>query len=184
MLAFSSRRPKKGGGSVQQPLQYLDPTMSGPSASAGRDMLYTTDVLARPRIPIVGGGSNEQSVQYVDLSVPTPSAPAGENLLTVSETIVRPRIGGFIPSVMKGVVNSGTVLVPLAAMAAHRMMNSTRKRGGAQKKAWKTLIRKVRKNKTNKKNHKMPTSKQINAYVLAVRKGKPIKRFLKTVKSK
>jgi hypothetical protein len=183
MLAFSSRRPKKGGGSVQQPLEYIDATMSPPSANAGQNLLHTTDLIARPRIPIVGGGSCKQSIDYTNPTVIVPSAAAGANLLTVSDTIVRPRIGGFIPSVMKGVVNSGSVLVPLAAMAAHRMMNSTRKRGGAQK-AWKTLIRKVRKNKTVKKNYKLPTSKQINAYTKAVRKGKPIKRFLKTPKSK
>lgn len=90
MLAYSSRKSKRGGGSIQQPLD------------------------------------------YIDKSYGTPNAPAGQNLLVEQGGIARPMIGGFFPSVMKGVVNSGAFLGPLVAIEAKRMMNGngTRKRRG------------------------------------------------------
>ena len=142
MLAFSSRKQKKGGGSVAQPLAYVDPTVLPPNAPAGSDRLVQNGLILRPRI---GGGSVQQPLQYLDTTYPSPSAAAGSDRLVQNGLIVRPVIptqsggstGGFLPSVMKGVVNSGAIIAPLAAMAAKRMWNGTRKRrGGGKKEDW------------------------------------------------
>jgi len=162
MLAFSSRKTtKRGGGSVQQPLAYLDPTylppnaLAGPShpANAGSNLLQQNGLIVRPLIPVIpmkGGGSVQQSLAYLDPTETVPSANAGSNLLQQNGLIVRPVIplqtphgmsvtkGGFLPSVMKGVVNSGAIVAPLAAYAAKKMMNDTRKNkhGGGKKENW------------------------------------------------
>jgi hypothetical protein len=80
-----------------------------------------------------GGG---QSLDYVDPSAYEPSAPAGRDLLKPDGLILRPKIGGFYPSIMKGVVNSGAYAAPLVAYTAKKMFNgSTRKtkKGGASR---------------------------------------------------
>ena len=74
----------------------------------------------------------------------SPSAAGPPDLLKQNGLIVRPAIerqaggsaGGFLPSIMKGVVNSGVIVAPLAAMAAKRMMNGTRRKGGGKKENW------------------------------------------------
>ena len=159
MLAFSSRKSKGGGGSIvgpmhptttgqrggsnNQPLPYIDPTYSSPNAAAGADLLKKNDLILRPRI---GGGSIQQPLAYVDPTYSSPNASAGTNLLKQNDLILRPRIGGtrrnrkhggFIPSVMKGVVNSAMIVGPLAGYAAKRMINDTKKRrGGGKKENW------------------------------------------------
>lgn len=69
-----------------------------------------------------------QALSYVDPKAPEPSANEGRNLLVATDSIIRPKIGGFTPSVMKGVVDGGVYLAPLAAYTAKRMF--TRKGGG------------------------------------------------------
>lgn len=130
MLAFSSRKAKRGGGSVQQPLDYMDPTY------------------------------------------PKPNAAAGQNLLVEQGGIARPMIGGFLPSVMKGVVNSGALLGPLAAVTAKRMWNDakTRKRGGAGKGASKEYFESMAEIELGKYG-KPPTKKQISKYATALSKA-------------
>ncbi len=141
---------KYGGGSVQQPLPYLDSTYSSPNAGSSPDLLKQDGLIVRPVIPrLSGGGSRvttghrggsvQQPLPYLDPTLASPSA-AGSDLLKQNGLIVRPAIlrqmggsaGGFLPSVMKGVVNAAVVTAPLAAMAAKRMMNKTRKRGGSR----------------------------------------------------
>lgn len=81
-----------------------------------------------------GGASIGEPLAYVDSKAPVPSAPAGSNLLVSNGLITRPAIGGFVPSVMKGVVDGGFYMTPLAVMAASRMLS--RKRGGGKKEDW------------------------------------------------
>ena len=143
MLAFSSR--KKGGGSNQQPLSYLDSTLPAPNAPAGKDLLGQHGLVVRPVISRQDGGASvQQPLAYLDPTLPVPSAPAGSDLLRQTGLILRPVIprqaggakGGFLPSVMKGVVNSGVIVAPLAAIAARRMWSGTRKKGGGKKEDW------------------------------------------------
>lgn len=97
-------------------------------------LAYSCPPVARTK---VGGGSIQQSMDYMYPGQYLPNASAGNNLLNATELIARPRIGGFLPSVMKGVVNAGMVTVPLAAAAAKRMMNNTHKRrGGGKAENW------------------------------------------------
>lgn len=91
----------------------------------------------------VGGGSVQQSIDYLYPGQGLPTAVAGKDLLTItSDTISRPRIestpmnGGFIPSVMKGVMNGAAIVGPLAFMAGKRLMNNTRRRGGGKMENW------------------------------------------------
>ena len=91
----------------------------------------------------VGGGSVQQSIDYLYPGQGLPTAAAGKDLLTItSDTISRPRIestpmnGGFLPSVMKGVMNGAAVVGPLAFMAGKRLMNNTRRRGGGKMENW------------------------------------------------
>ena len=158
MLAYASRKNKKGGGSQQQPLPYLDPTYSSPNASAGSNLLQQNGLILRPALNIKGGssrhrggGSVQQPLAYLDPSYSSPNAPAGPNRLVQNDLILRPALnvkvggstrrkrGGFIPSVMKGVVNSAMIVGPLAGFAAKRMIYDTKKRrseGGGKKEDW------------------------------------------------
>ena len=85
----------------------------------------------------------QQSIDYLYPGQGLPTAVAGKDLLTItSDTISRPRIestpmnGGFIPSVMKGVMNGAAIVGPLAFMAGKRLMNNTRRRGGGKMENW------------------------------------------------
>lgn len=126
-----------------------------------------------------GGGSVGQSLQYVDPSAPERSASAGSDLLVQRGLIARPAIGGsrkrkggFLPSVMAGVVDNAVVTAPLAAFAARRLWNNrkTRKGGGkkgniwaAQKAEAKAILEEIAK----------PSAKNIIAFAAARRNGAP-----------
>jgi hypothetical protein len=192
MLAFSSRKTtKRGGGSVQQPLAYLDPTYLPPNSAAGSNLLQQNGLIVRPVIPLQtphgmsvtkGGGSVQQPLAYLDPTETVPSATVGSNLLQQNGLIVRPAIplqtphgmsvtkGGFLPSVMKGVVNSGAIVAPLAAYAAKRMMNNTRKNkhGGGKKENW-DHNREVAKEELLKYGN--PSALNVNKYAALKRKN-------------
>lgn len=175
MLAFSSRKAKKGGGSIAQPLAYVDPTVLPPNAAAGPNLLEQSGLILRPRI---GGGSVQQPLAYMDPTQTVPSAPAGSTMLVQQGLVVRPEIhrqtggnqGGFLPSVMKGVVNSGVIVAPLAAMAAKRMWNGTRKsrRGGGKKEDW-AHNREAAKEELTK--YGKPSALNVNKYAALKRKS-------------
>ena len=83
-------------------------------------------------------------MSYTNPNAYEPSFREGSDLLHATGSFSRPAIptkGGFIPSVMGNLVQNGAVLVPLATVAAHRMLENTRKtrkqRGGI--KNWETL---------------------------------------------
>ncbi len=119
---------------MQQPLQYLDPLLPAPSASAGQNLLVRDGLIVRPEISRQQGGSK----------------------------------GGFLPSVMKGVVNSGFIVAPLATFAAHRMLNTTRKKGGGKKEDW-TRNREAAKEELSK--YGKPSALNVNKYAALKRKS-------------
>ena len=89
----------------------------------------------------IGGG---QPLSYTNPNAYEPSFREGNDLLHATGSFSRPAIptkGGFVPSVMGNLVQNGAVLVPLATVAAHRMLANTRKtrkqHGGV--KDWETL---------------------------------------------
>jgi hypothetical protein len=88
----------------------------------------------------IGGG---QPLSYTNPNAYEPSFREGNDLLHATGSISRPAIptkGGFIPSVMGNLVQNGAMLVPLATVAAHRMLENpmkTRKQRGG--KNWETL---------------------------------------------
>jgi hypothetical protein len=172
MLAFSSRKEqnKHGGGSGQQPLPYLDPTYSSPNANAGSNLLKQDGLILRPVIPRMAGGSVQQPLPYLDPTFSSPSAPtnAGSDLLKQHGLILRPRIGGFLPSVMKGVVNSAFITAPLSVMAMRRMMNKTRKNGGGKKENW-ARNREAAKEELSK--YGKPSGLNVNKYAALLRKN-------------
>jgi hypothetical protein len=93
----------------------------------------------------VGGG---QPLSYTNPNTYEPSFREGSDLLEATSSVARPAIptkGGFVPSVMGNLVQNGAILVPLATVAAHRMLSNTRKqRGGSARKHggvknWETL---------------------------------------------
>lgn len=131
----SSRKNRRIGGG-QQPLAYIDPSLSTPSASSGSNLLEQQGVVLRPRLDQQGGGSVQQPLSYMDPTIASPSAIAGGDLLQQQGLVIRPRIGGFLPTIMKGVVNSGAIVAPLAVFAARRMMNTKKRRGGGKKEEW------------------------------------------------
>lgn len=79
--------------------------------------------------------------KYIDGPGPVPAA-AGGNLLEQTSHFARPRIentafhGGFVPSIMKGVVNAGAVTVPAAFIAGRRMFTAKRKGGSRKGNTW------------------------------------------------
>jgi hypothetical protein len=183
---------KRGGGSVNQPLSYLDPTELPSNASAGSNLLEQNGLILRPRI---GGGSTHQSLPYIDDTIGSPSAPAGIDLLKQSGLIVRPAIGGFnnaekrggfkangmsdldtiaqkrggfLPSVMKGVVNSGAIVAPLAVFAARRMLTAKKRRGGGKKEDW---ARNRNIARSELEQYGKPSALNINKYAALKRKN-------------
>jgi hypothetical protein len=177
MLTKRKNKRNLQGGSVQQPLAYLDPSEVVPNASAGSDLLKQQGLIVRPFIGQRGGASVQQPLQYMDPTIPTPSASAGSNLLVQDGLILRPRIGGsrshkksggFLPSVMKGVVNSAVVVGPLAAIAAKRMWYDTRKRGGGKKEDW---ARNREASKEELTKYGKPSALNINKYAALKRKN-------------
>ena len=176
------------GGSSNQPLPYLDPTYSSPNANSGRDLLEQNGLILRPRIgggqhaggsfEQHAGGSSNQPLAYLDPTQAVPSATS-HDLLRQNGLIVRPVIprqtggkeksGGFLPSVMKGVVNSSAIVAPLAFMAAKRMWNGTRKkRGGGKKEDW-AHNREAAKEELLK--YGKPSASNVNRYAALKRKN-------------
>ena len=150
--------------------------MPVPNASAGSDLLERQGLIVRPAIEKQGGGGSvQQPLQYLDPTMPTPSASSGSNLLVRDGLIVRPEIsrqqggskGGFLPSVMKGVVNSAVVVGPLAAIAAKRMWYDTRKKGGGKKEDW---ARNREASKEELSKYGKPSALNINKYAALKRK--------------
>ena len=74
-------------------------------------------------------------MSYINPNAYEPSFREGNDLLHATGSVARPAIptkGGFVPSVMGNLVQNGAILVPLATVAAHRMLANTRKqRGGS-----------------------------------------------------
>lgn len=153
--------------------------MSPPNAAAGQNLLQQNGLIVRPPIGRQSaGGSSQQPLAYLDTTLPVPSAPSGSDILKQNGLILRPEIprqmggdrkrGGFLPSIMKGVVNSSVVVAPLAVMAAHRMMNSTRKKGGGKKEDW-AYNREVAKEELSQ--YGKPSALNINKYAALKRKS-------------
>ncbi len=188
MLAFSSRKSKNrhGGGSVQQPLSYLDPTLSSPNYPSGSNLLQQNGVIVRPVIPrMAGGASVQQPLPYLDPTFSSPSADGpGSDLLKQNGVIVRPVIprigggtrkrrggwksGGFLPSVMKGVVNAAVVTGPLAAVAAKKMLYNKTRKGGGKKEDW-ARNREAAKGELEK--YGKPSALNVNKYAALKRKS-------------
>ena len=162
MFSFNqlSRMPtQKGGGSVGQSLQYMDVGAKEQTASAGGDLLAREGQIVRPAIPVLRGGTQKQ------------------------------KKGGFIPSIMTGVVNNGVYLAPLVGITAKRLMNDmqvgTRKhrgkkgktmkhRGGAKKDQWiknQTAARAVLAEPSMVERFGKPSAVNVNKFAVARRKG-------------
>jgi len=126
-----------------------------------------------------GGGSVGQSLRYMDPTAPERTAGAGTNLLVERGLIARPAIGGgtrkqkrggFLPSVMTGVVDNAMIAAPLAAIAARKLFNGnkTRRGGARQAELWKQEKERAR---AELMEHGRPTAQEIIAYAKAKRRG-------------
>jgi hypothetical protein len=91
---------KRGGGPSSQPLSFVQPSYKEPSASTGQDILYTSsNIVVRPPIGVKNGG-------FVKIGGSRKSK------------------GGFVPSIMKGVVDGGVIMAPIAFSSAYRLVNN------------------------------------------------------------
>ncbi len=126
-----------------------------------------------------GGGSVGQSLRYMDPMAPERSAGAGTNLLVERGLIARPAIGGgtrkqkrggFLPSVMSGVVDNAMIAAPLAAIAARKLLNGnkTRRGGARQAELWKQEKERA---KAELMEYGRPTAQEIISYAKAKRRG-------------
>ena len=116
-----------------------------------------------------------QPLSYTDVSYKEPSSWAGSNLQVQNDLILRPRIGGsrgsrrskggFYPSIMKGVVDGGVYLAPLAALTGRRMF--TRKNGGGKKESW---ARNRGEAKVSLERYGKPSAVNVNKYAALKRK--------------
>ena len=106
-----------------------------------------------------------QPLSYTDNLYKGPSAGAGSNLQVQNDLILRPRIGGFYPSIMKGVVDGGVYLAPLAALTGRRMF--TRKNGGGKKENW---ARNRGEAKVSLERYGKPSAVNVNKYAALKRK--------------
>ena len=116
-----------------------------------------------------------QPLSYTDVSYKEPSSWAGSNLQVQNDLILRPRIGGsrgsrrskggFYPSIMKGVVDGGVYLAPLAALTGRRMF--TRKNGGGKKENW---ARNRGEAKVSLERYGKPSAVNVNKYAALKRK--------------
>lgn len=126
-----------------------------------------------------GGGSVGQSLRYVDTAAPEQTAPAGSDLLIERGNIVRPAIGGgtrkrkggFLPSIMTGVVDAGLLTVPLAGFTARKMWNNRSRKGGAKMEKW--LVQKEEA-KAILQAYGKPSAQNIQAYAMARRRGSEV----------
>jgi hypothetical protein len=123
-----------------------------------------------------GGGSGGQPLSWVDPNASEPSVSAGTNLLGIEGNIVRPRIGGFLPSVMGGVIQNGNYLLLPSVAAGKRLLDSikTRKkrRGGGKMNDYRIDFEKAKRNLKAliPEGQKGAPAKNIQALV-AVRRG-------------
>ena len=108
---------KKRGGEVQPfPAQYYNPSMTGPDAGAGRDLLHAAGMDIRPRI----GGKRS----------------------TKRSNKRKAKKGGFVPTVMDGfVAASSKYIVPLVLFSGYKLL----KKGTFSKKVRKNKRRYTRK---------------------------------------
>lgn len=106
-----------------------------------------------------------QPLSYVDSSYKEPSASAGSDLQVQNDLVLRPRIGGFYPSVMRGVVEGGQYLAPLVALTGRKMF--TRKSGGGKKENW---ARNRERARAELERYGNPSGVNVNKYAAYVRK--------------
>ena len=107
-----------------------------------------------------------QPLSFVDSSYKEPSASAGSDLQVQNGLILRPRIGGFYPSVMRGVVEGGQYLAPLVALTGRKMF--TRKSGGGKKEDW---ARNRERARAELERYGNPSGVNVNKYAAYVRKN-------------
>ena len=104
-----------GGGTSGAPLSYSNPNYQEPSASAGSNRLGSEPLLARPSLNHTGGKRYRKCTRKHKHT---------------RKCLTKSRKGGFYPSVMGGIINNGSRLVPAAAVQGYRMVrnyNKTRK---------------------------------------------------------
>jgi len=107
-----------------------------------------------------------QPLSFVDSSYKEPSASAGSDLQVQNGLVLRPRIGGFYPSVMRGVVEGGQYLAPLVALTGRKMF--TRKSGGGKKEDW---ARNRERARAELERYGNPSGVNVNKYAAYVRKN-------------
>jgi hypothetical protein len=107
-----------------------------------------------------------QPLSFVDSSYKEPSASAGSDLQVQNGLILRPRIGGFYPSIMRGVVEGGQYLAPLVAITGRKMF--TRKSGGGKKEDW---ARNRERARAELERYGNPSGVNVNKYAAYVRKN-------------
>lgn len=107
-----------------------------------------------------------QPLSFVDSSYKEPSAGAGSDLQVQNGLVLRPRIGGFYPSIMRGVVEGGQYLAPLVAITGRKMF--TRKSGGGKKEDW---ARNRERARAELERYGNPSGVNVNKYAAYVRKN-------------
>jgi hypothetical protein len=107
-----------------------------------------------------------QPLSFVDSSYKEPSASAGSDLQVQNGLVLRPRIGGFYPSIMRGVVEGGQYLAPLVALTGRKMF--TRKSGGGKKEDW---ARNRERARAELERYGNPSGVNVNKYAAYVRKN-------------
>lgn len=137
-MSSCGTRKRRGGGSIQQSLDYNLPGSPLPYSEVQQTYLPIDKDpnVIRPAIgPLLGGGSVGQSLDYVIPNYPVPNAPGGQTYLNSGNPlVVRPQIGGFMPSVMKGVVNAGVYTIPAAFVMGRRLLEDKKVgRGGGKR---------------------------------------------------
>ncbi|NBO72694.1 MAG: hypothetical protein EBU66_11645 [Bacteroidetes bacterium] len=101
---------KKGGA---MPLSYLNKGYQEPSAPAGSDRLISEPLLARPSLNHTGGKRRKHS--------------KCTRKHRHTRKCRNSRKGGFYPSIMGGLINNGSRLLPAAGIQAYRMVRNYNK---------------------------------------------------------
>lgn len=115
-MSCGCTRKNQNGGASQAPLSYVNPSYHGPSASAGSNRLGSEPLLARPVLNPTGGRRSSR------------------NKRTRKHTRSTKRKGGFYPSVMGGLINNGSRLLPAAGVQAYRMVRNYKSRSRKNRK--------------------------------------------------
>lgn len=111
------KKKQRAGQYGPMPLKYFDDSLTGPSASAGHDLLKTVGPLGVR--PMIGP---------VDVSPATMCSRGGKRR---KATRRRKTKGGFVPSVMGNFVEAASkYIVPIALFAGYKLM--TRKKSKKQ----------------------------------------------------